>query len=74
MMIKQQMPKLTTTRYQHSLLVVSTVTSKCSPFTYLMGHATDRQLAEEIISSVQDNGIALGQLQMLESDGPKNRK
>ena len=39
-----------------------------------MGHATDRQLAEEIISSVQDNGIALGQLQMLESDGPNVNK
>ena len=39
-----------------------------------MGHATDRQLAEEIISSVQHNGIALGQLQMLESDGPNVNK
>ena len=42
--------------------------------TYLMGHATGRQLAEKIISAVQDNGIALGQLQMLESDGPNVNK
>ena len=42
--------------------------------TYLVGHATGRQLAEKIISSVQDNGIALGQLQMLESDGPNVNK
>lgn len=37
--------------------------------TYLMGHATGRHLAEKIISAVHDNGIALEQLQMLESDG-----
>ena len=42
--------------------------------TYLMGHATGRQLAEKIISSIQDNGIAFGQLQMLESDGPNVNK
>ena len=42
--------------------------------TYLMGHATGRQLAEKILSSVQDNGIALGQLQMLKSDGPNVNK
>ena len=42
--------------------------------TYLMGHATGRQLAEKIISAVQDNGIALEQLQMLESDGPNVNK
>ena len=42
--------------------------------TFLMGHATGRQLAEKIISSVQDNGIALGQLQMLESEGPNVNK
>ena len=42
--------------------------------TYLVGHATGRQLAEKIISSVQDNGIALGQLQMLESDRPNVNK
>ena len=39
-----------------------------------MDHATGRQLAEKIISSVQDNGIALGQLQMLESQGPNTNK
>ena len=39
-----------------------------------MGHATGRQLAEKIISSVQDNGIAFAQLQMLESDGPNVNK
>ena len=38
--------------------------------TYFVGHATGRQLAEKILSSVQNNGIALGQLQTLESDGP----
>ena len=42
--------------------------------TYLMGNATGRQLAEKIISAVQDNGVALGQLQMLESDGPNVNK
>ena len=42
--------------------------------TYLMGHATGRQLSEKIISPVQDKGIALGQLQMLESDGPDVNK
>ena len=33
-----------------------------------MGHATGRHLAEKIISAVHDNGIALEELQMLESD------
>ena len=42
--------------------------------TYLMGHATGRQVAEKIISAVQDSGIALAQLQMLESDGPNVNK
>lgn len=41
---------------------------------YLMGHATGRHLAEKIISAVHDNGIALEQLQMLESDGPNVNK
>ena len=41
--------------------------------TYLMGHATGRHLAE-IISAVHDNGIALEQLQMLESNGPNVNK
>ncbi|PFX25307.1 hypothetical protein AWC38_SpisGene10081 [Stylophora pistillata] len=38
--------------------------------TYLMGHATGLHLAEKIISTFHDSGIALEQLQMLESDGP----
>jgi len=42
--------------------------------TYLMDHATGRRLAEKIISAVHDNGIALEQLQMLESDGPNVNK
>lgn len=41
--------------------------------TYLMGQATGRDLAE-IISAVHDNGIALEQLQMLESNGPNVNK
>ena len=39
-----------------------------------MGDATGRQVAEKIISALQDNGIALAQLQMLESDGPNVNK
>ena len=42
--------------------------------TYLMGHAKGLQVAEKIISALQDNGIALAQLQMLESDGPNVNK
>ena len=40
--------------------------------THLMGHATGHQLDEKIVSSFQDNGIALGQLQMLESECEQN--
>ena len=42
--------------------------------TYLIGHATGRHHAEKIVSAVHDNGIALEQLQMLESDGPNVNK
>ena len=42
--------------------------------TYLFGHATGKELAEKIIAAVQENGIPLGKLQMLESDGPNVSK
>ena len=37
--------------------------------TYFMGHATGQQLADKLVSSLQENNISLKQLQALESDG-----
>ena len=39
-----------------------------------MGHATGQQIADKILSSIQDNGLALEKLLMLESDGPNVNK
>ena len=40
---------------------------------YFMGHATGQQIADKILS-IQDNGLALEKLLMLESDGPNVNK
>ena len=42
--------------------------------TYFMGHATGQQLADKLVSSLQENNISLKQLQVLESDGPNVNK
>ena len=42
--------------------------------TYFMGHATGQQLADKLVSSLQENNISLKQLQALESDGPNVSK
>ena len=42
--------------------------------TYFMGHATGQQIADKILSSIQDNGLALEKLLTLESDGPNVKK
>ena len=39
-----------------------------------MGHATGQQLADKLVSSLQENNISLKQLQALESDGPNVSK
>ena len=39
-----------------------------------MGHATGQQLADKLVSSLQENNISLKQLQALESDGPNVNK
>ena len=41
--------------------------------TYFKGHTTGQQIADKI-SSIQDNGLALERLLMLESDGPNVNK
>ena len=42
--------------------------------TYFMGHATGQQIDDKISSSIQDNGLTLENLLMLESDGPNVNK
>ena len=42
--------------------------------TYFMGHATGQQLADKLVSSLQENDISSKQLQALESDGPSVNK
>ena len=42
--------------------------------TYFMGHVTGQQLADKLVSSLQENNISLKQLQALESDGPNVSK
>ena len=39
-----------------------------------MGHAAGEQLADKLVSSLQENTISLKQLQALESDGPNVSK
>ena len=39
-----------------------------------MGHATGEQLADKLVSSLQENNISLKQLQALKSDGPNVNK
>ena len=72
-----QYDETTNTRVNKQLVIKirywSSAQSKCVVHhlqTYLMGHATGLHLAEKIISTFHDSGIALEQLQMLESDGP----
>ena len=42
--------------------------------TYFMGHATGQQIDDKILSSIQDNGLALEKILMLESDEPNVNK
>ena len=42
--------------------------------TYFMDHATRQQLADELVSSLQENNISLKQFQALDSDGPNVNK
>ena len=42
--------------------------------TYFLGHATGEQLANKLVSSLQEDNISLKQLQALESDGPNVNK
>ena len=42
--------------------------------TYIMGHGTGQELADKLVSSLQENNIFLKQLQALESDGPDVNK
>lgn len=42
--------------------------------TYLMGHATGKQISDKLLSSVSSNGLPLSKLVMLGSDGPNVSK
>ena len=42
--------------------------------TYFMDHATRQQLADKLVSSLQENNISLKQFQALDSDGPNVNK
>ena len=42
--------------------------------TYFVANATGQQLADKLVSSLQENNISLKQLQAFESDGPSVNK